>query len=229
MKKVERLEETSRKLYKDTKRWVESNQGVVGSERKITQNLMSSQLCQNEPGLSAQVSNWDRSLEKQEPYMKELNNNVQRAVIEPMKKFNGIFPSVQAAVKKRDQSLQEYTKCQAKVEKYQDRERTGQNVVKLDTSRKSLHIAKDEFVSQNTTLMEDLPKLIDGSVDYFQPSLEALIKSQVAYNCEAYKMCTELSEQMSTQVGGKCSKEERASRIHQNLGNIKALSISPTC
>ena len=50
-------------------------------------------------------------------------------------RFSGIFPSIQGAIKKREQSLQEYNKCQSRVDKYQDRDRTGQNVVKLDSVR----------------------------------------------------------------------------------------------
>ncbi|XP_060076547.1 bridging integrator 3-like isoform X2 [Ylistrum balloti] len=224
VKKAERLEETSRKLYKDTKRWVESNQGVISSEHKITQNLLASQLCQAEPQFSTQIADWDRSLDKQELYMKELNTTVQKVVLEPMKKFNSIFPSIQSAVKKREQSLQEYNRCQAKVEKHQSRERTGQNVVKLDASRKSLRVAKDEFETQNSALTEDLPKMIDGRMDYFQPSLEALIKSQVTYHSEVYRMCTELSDQL--QGSEKSTKDTRASKIQQSLDSIKALSIT---
>jgi hypothetical protein len=48
-------------------------------------------------------------------------------------RFGGVFPNVQNAVKKREQSLQEYNRTQAKYNKYQDRDRTGQNVVRLDT------------------------------------------------------------------------------------------------
>lgn len=224
VKKAERLEETSRKLYKDTKRWLESNQGVISSEHKITQNLLASQLCQTEPQLCTQVTEWDRSLDKQQLCMKELNATVQKTVLEPMKKFNSIFPSIQTAVKKREQSLQEYNKCQAKLEKHQGRERTGQNVVKLDASRKSVLSARDDFETQNSNLMEDLPKLIEGRVDYFQPSLEALIKAQVGYNSEVYRMNTELSDQLSSPSNG--TQEERAIKIQQGLANIKALSIT---
>ncbi|XP_033756666.1 bridging integrator 3-like isoform X2 [Pecten maximus] len=227
VKKAERLEETSRKLYKDTKRWMESNQGMMGSEHKITQNLLTSQLCQTEPQLCAQIADWDHSLEKQELYMKELNTTVQKAVLEPMKKFNSIFPSIQTAVKKREQSLQEYNRCQARLEKHQGRERTGQNVVKLDASQKALRNAREDFETQNSNLTEDLPKMIEGRVDYFQPSLEALIKAQVAYNSEVYRMSTELSDQLSSQSSsGTCTKEERVNKIQQGLANIKALSIT---
>ena len=48
-------------------------------------------------------------------------------------RLSGVFPGVQTAVKKREQSLQEYNRTQAKFNKYQERDRTGQNIGKLDT------------------------------------------------------------------------------------------------
>lgn len=53
-------------------------------------------------------------------------------MVEPMKKFSGIFPGIYVALKKREQILQEYSRCQTKLEKYQDKERTGPNLSKLE-------------------------------------------------------------------------------------------------
>ena len=49
-----------------------------------------------------------------------------------MKKFSGIFPSLYLALKKREQALQEFGRCTAKVQKYEDKERSGQNLAKLE-------------------------------------------------------------------------------------------------
>ncbi len=46
-------------------------------------------------------------------------------------------------------------------------------------SKKALMVAKEDFASQNSSLMEDMPKLYEGRIDYLQPSFQALIKSQV--------------------------------------------------
>ena len=46
-------------------------------------------------------------------------------------------------------------------------------------TKKALESAKDDFNNQNQALKEDLPKLLEGKIDYFQPSFEALIRSQV--------------------------------------------------
>ena len=217
VKKLDRLAETSRKLYKDTKRWVETNNAVAGSEHKITQDLLSCQLCQWEPEFFRQIEEWNKTVEKQAQCMRELNGTVQKTLVEPVKKLNGVLPSIDTAIKKREQSLQEYMKCQAKLEKYQDRDRTGQNIVKLDTCKKSLAAAKQEFTHQNDALKEDIPKFIDMRTEYIQPSLESLIRSQVTLNSESFKSYTELADHLG--------KNEENS-IQQTLADIKALSIT---
>jgi hypothetical protein len=66
-------------------------------------------------------------------------------------RFSSVFPSVQSAIKKREQSLQDYTRTQAKYNKYQDRDRTGQNIVKLDTV--SIHIKQERPVNMLTVTL----------------------------------------------------------------------------
>ncbi|XP_046360512.1 bridging integrator 3-like [Haliotis rufescens] len=224
VKKLEELDEVTRKLYKDAKRLVEANNAVSKSERKLTQDLLTSALCQGEDTLHRNVEEWDHAVVTLDLHSQDLNAATQKTLIDPMKKFNSIFPNVQAAVKKREQSLQEFQKCQAKVDKYQERDRTGQNVVKLDQSKKSLALAKEDFQVQNSALVEDMPKLYESRIDYFHPSLEALIRSQVTHNTEAYKVYSELS---STLCGLKnYTDDEYKSRMQQTLSEIKALSIT---
>jgi len=46
--------------------------------------------------------------------------------------------------------------------------------------------AKSEFDAQNSLLLEELPRLYDSRVDYFQPSLQAFVNAQVThqYSCQ---------------------------------------------
>jgi bridging integrator 3 len=46
-------------------------------------------------------------------------------------------------------------------------------------SRKALVAAKAEFDNQNSLLAEELPRLYESRIEYFQPSLQALIHAQV--------------------------------------------------
>ncbi|ESO90403.1 hypothetical protein LOTGIDRAFT_192130 [Lottia gigantea] len=224
VKKIEELDESSRKLYKDVKRWIEANNAVAKSERKISQDLLNSVLCQQDEELRALVEDWDKSVARIETHTHEMNNSAQKTFVDPMKKFSSIFPNVQLAVKRREQVLQEFQKCQLKNDKYEDRERTGQNRVKQEQSKKMLNSAREEFISQNTSLTSDIPKLIEGRIDYLQPSFEALVNSQVTYNTEAFKIYSELSLQMNDLQ--EISNEEYSARIQKNLDDMKSLSIT---
>lgn len=46
-------------------------------------------------------------------------------------------------------------------------------------SKDALQQAEQEFSAQNAALMEEMPRLYESRIQYFEPSLEALIRSQV--------------------------------------------------
>lgn len=46
-------------------------------------------------------------------------------------RYSSVFPSLNMAVKRREQMLQDYKRLQAKVEKYEEKEKTGPVMVKL--------------------------------------------------------------------------------------------------
>ncbi|WAR21493.1 BIN3-like protein [Mya arenaria] len=224
VKRLDELEEASRKLYKDGRRLCEANNAVGKAEHKLVQGVLSSGLCVEVEGLQHDLETWEGALEDIQRNRQEMNANIQKTMVEPMKKFNAVFPGIQTAIKKREQSLQDYNKKQANFNKYQERERTGANVVKLDTNRKVLDAAQRDFENHDSALRQDLPKFYDGRIDYFKPSFDALVRSQLAYNNEAFRAYTEVSSEMFS--NSKCSENERRQRINQTLSEIKALAIT---
>ena len=46
-------------------------------------------------------------------------------------------------------------------------------------SRKACAAAKLDFETQNSLLLSEVPKLYEGRIPYFQPSLQAFVKAQV--------------------------------------------------
>uniref|UniRef100_A0A0L8HR63 BAR domain-containing protein n=1 Tax=Octopus bimaculoides TaxID=37653 RepID=A0A0L8HR63_OCTBM len=171
-KKLEDLNETCRKLNEVSKKCSETASSLSKCEWRITQDLMASTLCKSESKLMHYCEEWDNSIVKLNLHMQEM------MLVEPIQKFNSIFPIFHEAKKKWQQSLEEYKRCEAKVKKYQDRERTGNNIVKLNQSQKSLTPAKGKCYELHTILMEDMSKLYDLQISYPQSCIEALIKSQ---------------------------------------------------
>lgn len=227
LRKLEQLEENTKKIHKDMQKCIESQAAESKCESQILLSLQASALYRDDEKLRDVVDHWMTSAKKLELLVEELNATSQKAIVEPMRKFSTIFPSVQQAVRKREQSLQEYSKCQEKVDKYLKRDRTGPNVVKLDSSRKACANARSDFETQNTALMEEIPSLYEGRITYFKPSLEALVKAQVKYYTDSEETFGQLCRQLD--VGSSPSSQSSAElkqSIQQKLAEIRALSIT---
>lgn len=91
-------------------------------------------------------------------------------------------------------------------------------------NKKALDAAKDEFEMQDQAVRQDLPRLIDGRIEYFKPCFDALIRSQLNHNTEAFKTYAEVSSELFHD--SKVTEEERKARMNQMLNEIKGLSIT---
>jgi len=225
VKRLDELEELSRRLHKDVKKLTDANAALAKTERKLSSELLDTPLCRmNEPELLAQLEAWDTALGRLEASTQGLNGVVNNTVRDPLKKFVDLFPYAHEAIKKRDQTLQEYQRCGDKVQKYQERERTGQTVVKLNSSRSLLTAAQTEFLQQNSSVLEDLQALTAGRTQYMQPSVEAWVRGQVQYTTEAVGIYGDLSAQMNG--NRKDLKHDYKTQIYEGLSQLRALDIT---
>ncbi|XP_035671904.1 bridging integrator 3-like [Branchiostoma floridae] len=220
--KLAQLDESTKKLYKDMRKCTEAVTALSKCEVKLGQDLVST--CQGEDMLRNEAEAVGATTAKLEGFSQELNTSSQKAVIEPMKRFTNIFPQANSAIRKREQSLQEYSRQQLKVEKLQEKERTGPNIVKLEQGKKALSAAKEDFEVQNSSLMEEMPQFYDGRIDYFQPCFEALLKSQVAYHSNVYKVLCELASDLGADTDPPPDHQYNAD-LQKQLSDMKALSI----
>ncbi len=69
-----------------------------------------------------------------------------------------------------------------------------------------------------------MPRFFEGRVEYFQPCFEALIKSQVTYYTECFKIYVELAVQLEDKDTLQ-SDEDFEMDLHRRLCEIRALSI----
>jgi len=106
---------------------------------------------------------------------------------------------------KRNLISSECLKCQSKFEKQDKLEKTGTNVVKTEQARKAWLAAKDDFDKTNRLLLLELPQFYEKRVDYFQPCLQALIRSQVSFNAlkQNVSICTSVKIKENCGVGSK--------------------------
>ncbi|KAJ8025554.1 Bridging integrator 3-like [Holothuria leucospilota] len=222
--KIEVLDDATKRLYKDLKKSMEAMATLSKHQCRIGHNLAASPVLNTEPDLKS-LEMISKSVGQIEEHTHELNSQTTKVMVEPMKKFTLIFPNIYLTLKKREQCLQEYTRCQVKVEKYEDKERTGQNLAKLTTvAKKSLETAKESFEKINSELMKELPDFFEGRLDYFQPCFEALIKSQIEYYTKCFKIYAELAPELEYRETV-ISDEDFEDQIQQKMADIRALSI----
>lgn len=216
------LERNTKKLYKGMKRCNETFEELSKAELKLAQDISTMPSTEEINGLNHAVE-LGKTLKTLESHRAELATNVVRTNIEPMKKFYGIFPSVNTGVKKREQCLQEYTRIKGKVEKYRDREKSIQDMNKLELYERDLEIAKNEYEVQNGLMLDGLPQLWEGRVTYFEPCFAALQRSQVDYYS---KCCQAYSDLVSTLDGGNVNKNSENIDVEDMLNDIRLLSIT---
>ncbi|KFP41184.1 Bridging integrator 3, partial [Chlamydotis macqueenii] len=95
---------------------------------KISSDLLSNPLCEQEPSFLEMVTAFDTAMKRMDAFNQEKISIIQAIIIS-----GNIFvsPSLNGAVKRREQTLQDYKRLQSKVEKYEEKERTGPVLAKL--------------------------------------------------------------------------------------------------
>ncbi|XP_072341686.1 bridging integrator 3 isoform X1 [Scyliorhinus torazame] len=220
--KLQQLEDQIKKLHKDMKRSTEADIAMSKSAVKISSDLLTNPLCEQDQMFMETVTALDTAMRRMDAFNQEKVNQIQKTAIEPLKKFGNVFPSLNMAVKRREQSLQDYKRLQSKVEKYEEKEKSGPVLVKLHQAREELRPVQEDFEAKNKQLLEEMPKFYNSRIDYFQPSFEALIRAQVVYYTEMSKIFGDLTGQIEQQ--GKTD-EQREKENEAKLNDLRALSI----
>ncbi|NWI29537.1 BIN3 protein, partial [Sula dactylatra] len=95
---------------------------------KISSDLLSNPLCEQEPSFLEMVTAFDTAMKRMDSFNQEKVNMDEEG---ETRVFSSVFPSLNMAVKRREQTLQDYKRLQSKVEKYEEKEKTGPVLAKL--------------------------------------------------------------------------------------------------
>jgi hypothetical protein len=200
--KIVEFEQINKKFYKDVKKYVEALDESTKSELKMINNLSNltqmsvSTTNQNDKtsiislndntndDFNKKINLWKQLLTIENSYnlTEKLKDNCQNDIIEPMKRLNDLFPNVHASIKKRELAFNELLKHQSKLERYQEKERTGSTLVKIEQLKQNVIQAKEQFIKEHNQLMNELPKFYQSRLSLVYPSLKKLINSQ----CDFY-------------------------------------------
>ncbi|XP_043967100.1 bridging integrator 3 [Gambusia affinis] len=220
--KLQKLEDQTKKLHKDMKKSTEADLAMSKAAVKISADLLSNPLCEQDQAFFDSMTALDTAMKRMDAFNQEKVNQIQKTVIDPLKKYSGVFPSLNMAVKRREQALQDYKRLQSKVEKYEEKEKTGPAIVKLCQAKDELRPVKEDFEAKNKQLLDEMPKFYQSRIDYFQPSFEALIRAQVVYFNEMYNVFSQLTDQID-EAG--LTDEQRQKETEAKLNELRSLSI----
>lgn len=253
--KITEFEHINKKFYKDVKKYLDSIDESNKSELKLVNNLgnltqTSVTSINNQNYKTSNLSLVSNSSNTNDDFNRKINlwkqlltidndtsnlsdtlkTNCQNDIIEPMKRLNDLFPNVHAAIKKRELALNELLKQQSKLERYQEKERTGTILVKIEQLKQNVIQAKEQFIKEHNQLMDELPKFYQSRLSIVYPSLKQLVNSQ----CEFYNSYSNiydkiLNESSTISFNNKSqllsSNDDIDSDIQKCLEDIKSLSI----
>ncbi|XP_045081636.1 bridging integrator 3 isoform X2 [Coregonus clupeaformis] len=201
--KLQKLEDQTKKLHKDMKKSTEADIAMSKAAVKISGDLLSNPLCEQDQAFLESMTALDTAMKRMDSFNQEKLNQISKTVIDPLKKYSSVFPSLNMAVKRREQALQDYKRLQSK-------------------AREELRPVREDFEAKNKQLLDEMPKFYHSRIDYFQPSFEALIRAQVVYFTEMHNIFSELTDQID-QAG--LTDEQRERENEAKLSELRALSI----
>ena len=207
---LQNLEENCKKLYKEVKRYEECITNLHKMEQSMTSELTNSPLIHEDANLRKVAEHYQSVTYQMGHNTDDLAQLSQKTVVDPLKKLNPEFGAIAAALKRRDTALSEALKAKAKWEKAEKLEKTGANTVKADQAKKAWLAARDEYEAQNKLLLLELPQFYEKRVDYFQPCLQALVRSQVNFYGETNGLFTHLVSASTESSHGQDQDQEQA-------------------
>jgi len=239
------LEENTKNLAKEMNHYEECVGKLQDFELNLSSSLLNSSLCREDPPLRSVAECYHSVVYQTRDHTENLKMVSRRTVGEPCKKLCPEFNNIANALKKRETAIKEYNAAALKHDKASKAAKTGQNVVRLTQAKKALETAQEEYESQNKHLLLEMPQFHDKRTEYFQPCLQALVRSQVNYYGETNALYTHMTNTSSVSAhpgvenpseDESChpphlnqhqivSDKEYSDDINKHLAAIKGLSI----
>ncbi|KAH6602832.1 hypothetical protein BASA61_000702 [Batrachochytrium salamandrivorans] len=177
------LESKVERLHKEAKGYLDAVRGTTVAQQRIAEVIdgfydESSKL-HNAGRLYRDATN-----RMDEEVRTELDANYRLTVLDPVGKLIGVFPEFNDAIKKRSKKLLDYDRLRSGARRLVDK--PADDPTKLPKAEAEANQARDVYENLNRQIKSDVPELINMRVAYLNPSFEAIVKSQLAFNEGAF-------------------------------------------
>ena len=196
---MESLEDNAKSLTRDLAKQDKSFDDFARGQLKLLHDLSGSAFINHydqqqtsttlSTNISQLISDWKITAQHISEQTSLLNEITAKTIIDSSKRLTLALANVTNAIKKREQSLNEYIKIQNKLDKIQEKLGTSTtslaststmaNNNKYEQIQKQLTEAKQQYELKNQVLNNELPILHEQRAAFVYPCLEAFIEAQV--------------------------------------------------
>lgn len=240
-KRYRAMETNSLKLQKNLRSYLESLRILTNSQINIAESLNS---FYGNNSTTSNVKDKDGKELKnkelvQEYYatvkqlndssIKNLENPYNQTVLNPIARFNSYYTEINEVIKKRNNKLLDYDAMKSKVKKLIEHPSSTdmeQYENKLKNYNEELKELEDKYINVNNKLIDELPKLINLRVSYFDPSFESFVKIQLRFFNENYYVLNQLQLKLDAQTKQDYMEGKLEDRIDNVLNKMRGLDIT---
>lgn len=222
------LEDNCKNLQKEMCRYEDCISKLQEIELGLSSSMLNCGLAREDPPLRSVAECYHSVVYQMRDNTDNLKLLARKTVTEPVKKLNPEFAMIANALKKRDSALRDCSSAKAKHEKASKSPKTGQNVVRTQQAKRALEAAKEDYDTQNKLLLIEMPQFYEKRVDYFQPCLQALIRSQVNYYGETNSLFTHMSSHVAVEAAAAASGETAAAEAAEAADSNKTSDAPST-
>ncbi|CAF3217864.1 unnamed protein product [Rotaria socialis] len=240
-RRLESLEESSKSLTRDLIKQDKSFDDFARGQLKLLHDLSGSAFINHydqqqtsttlTTNISQLINDWKTTAQHISEQTSLLNEITSKTIIDSSKRLTLALANVTNAIKKREQSLNDYIKIQHKLDKMNEKLGSSTTTLtaaantannnKLEQIRKQLNEAKQQYELKNQILNNELPILHEQRAAFVYPCLEAFIEAQAHYCDQLEVAYRNLMGQADVGANSTATLDE----INAKLANIKSLSI----
>lgn len=210
-------------LHQSAKKLIDQILCIGKFETKLTDDLSSSNLFSADEQMKAVTEEWHSLTFVSNTIGDEFVINLQKNILEPLKQLKQAFTELRAQIRLHDSIQLDVIKFQRKVATYNEKEKTGANLVKLQENKQSLAASQREFANRTHLLLKDLGKFLMGSSEMLQPLLEGFIAAEIAWVRACKKSMDSRTRIEDTLTAG--NHPERLKKIENTFRALNDLSI----
>jgi hypothetical protein len=183
------MQAVSKRMYKDMRKCNECEAALIRAGQRIVTDARSSSHRKTEP-LKTAMEVLGGTMEELSGHAKTLKANHDATFSEPLKRYSNVYKHVEFHARQRELKLQEFEKQQGRLDKLERKHSASYPSqssspagmqAKLELTHRSLSSSRADYDRIHQRMMQELPRVLEGRVDYFEHCLQAIVEAQVLY------------------------------------------------